>query len=78
MKLENLAEKNAFLNIVIDDFNAKSKIWCSQDSINFEGITNENLISQFALRQLINEANHILESPLLRALILFSQQDLIW
>ena len=78
MKLENLAEKNAFLNIVTDDFNAKSKIWCSQDSINFEGITNENLISQFALRQLINEANHILESPLPRALILFSQQDLIW
>ena len=77
MKLENLGEKNVFLNIVIDGFNATSKIWCSQDSINFEGITNENLVSQFALRQLINEANHILES-LPRALILFSQQDLIW
>ena len=33
--------------VVIDDFSAKSKQWCSQDSTNFEGSTIENVISQF-------------------------------
>ena len=35
MKLEN-----PFLTVVIGDFNRKSKNWYSQDSANFEGITN--------------------------------------
>ena len=62
MNLETLAQRNPFLMVVIGDFNAKSKHWCSQDSTNFEGITIENVTSQFGLSQIITEATHILES----------------
>ena len=62
MNLENLAQRNPFLTVVIGDFNAKSENWCSQDSTNFEGVTIENLTSQFGLSQIINEATHILEA----------------
>ena len=37
--LETLMERNPFLTVVICNFNAKSKNWCSQGSTNFEGIT---------------------------------------
>ena len=62
MNLETLAQRNPFLMVVLGDFNAKSKHWCSQDSTNFEGITIENVTSQFGLSQIITEATHILES----------------
>ena len=62
MNLETLAPRNPFLMVVIGDFNAKSKHWCSQDSTNFEGITIENVTSQFGLSQIITEATNILES----------------
>ena len=48
--------------VVIGDFNAKSKHWCSQDSTNFKDITIENVTSQLGLSQIIMEATHILES----------------
>ena len=47
--------------VVIGDFNAKSKRWCSQDSANFEDLTIENLTSQFGLSQRINKPTLILE-----------------
>ena len=50
------------LTVVIGDFNAKLRNRCSQDNTNFEGITIENVISQFGLSQIIKEATHILES----------------
>ena len=53
MNLETLAQRNPFLMVVIGDFNAKSKHWRRQDSTNFEGITIENVTSQFDLSQLI-------------------------
>ena len=62
MNLETLAQRNPFLMVVIGDFNAKSKHWCSQDSNNFKVITIENVTSQFGLSQIIKEATHILES----------------
>ena len=62
MNLETLAQRNPFLMVVLGDFNAKSKHWCSQDSTNFEGITIESVTSQFGLSQIITEATHILES----------------
>ena len=62
MNMETLAQRNPFLMVVLGDFNAKSKHWCSQDSTNFEGITIENVTSQFGLSQIITEATHILES----------------
>ena len=62
MNLETLAQRNPFLTVAIGDFNAKSKNWCSQDSTNFDGVTIENLTSQFGLSQIINEATHISEA----------------
>ena len=62
MNLQTLAQRNPVLPVAIGDFNAKSKNWCSQDSTNFEGVTIENLTSQFGLSQIINEAAHILEA----------------
>ena len=61
MNLETLVQRNPFLTVLIGDFNAKSRRWCSQDSSNFEGITIENVTSQFGLSQIIKEATHILE-----------------
>ena len=62
MNLETVAQRNPFLMVVIGDFNAKSKHWCSQDSTNFEGITIKNVTSQFGINQIIKEATHILKS----------------
>ena len=53
MNLETIVQRNPFLMLVIVDFNAKSKHWCSQNSTNFEGITIENVTSQFGLSQII-------------------------
>ena len=61
MNLETLAQRNPFLMVVVDDFNAKLKQWCSQDSTNFEGITIENVTPQFGLSEITKEATHILE-----------------
>ena len=49
MNLETLAQRNPFLTMIIGDFNAKSKHWCSKDSTNFEDIIIENVVSQFGL-----------------------------
>ena len=62
MNLETLVQRNPFLMVVTGDFNAKSNHWCSQGCTNFEGITIENVTSQFGLSQIITEATHILES----------------
>ena len=47
--------------VVTGIFNAKSKTWCSKDSTSFEGITIENVRSQFGPSQIITEAAHILD-----------------
>ena len=67
-------QRNLFLLVVIGDFNAKSKHWCSQNSTNFEGITIENVTSQFVLSQIIKEATHILESSSLCIDLIFTTQ----
>ena len=62
MNVETLAQRSPFLMVVIGEFHAKSKHWCSQDNTNFEGVTIENVTSQFGESQIIKEATHILES----------------
>ena len=62
MNLESLAQRNSLLMVLIGDFKAKSKHWCSQNNTNFEGITIEDVTSHFGLSQLIKEATHSLES----------------
>ena len=78
MNLETLAQRNLFLMVDIGDFNSESKHWCSQDSTNFEGITIENVTSQFGLSQIIKEATHILEPfSLYNDLIFTTQPNLV-
>ena len=78
MNPETLAQRNPFIMVVIGDFKAKSKHWCSQDSANFEGVTIENVISRFGLSQIIKEATHILEySSSCIDLILTTQPNLV-
>ena len=36
LNFDNLTEKNPFMMIVLDDFNAKLKPWCTNDSTNFK------------------------------------------
>ena len=77
MNLETIVQRNPFLMLVIGDFNAKSKHWCSQNSTNFEGITIENVTSQFGLSQIITEANILESSSLCIDLIFTTQPNLV-
>ena len=47
--METLAQEIPFLTVLIGDFIATSKKWCSQDSTNFKGIIIEKLTCQFGL-----------------------------
>ena len=72
--LETLAQRNPFSMVVIGDFNAKFKHWCSQDSTKFQGITIKNVMSQFGLSQIITKATHNLESSSLCIDLIFPVQ----
>ena len=62
MTLGLVSKENPFLIAVLDDFNAKLSQWHGKDSSTSEGISIENITSQFGLHQIINEATHILEN----------------
>ena len=74
MTLDILAQKNPFLMTTIEDFNAKSKNWYSQDKTSFEGKTIESITAQFGLYQLINEPTHLLENSSSCIGIIFTSQ----
>ena len=48
--------------VVFGDFNAKLRQWYDKGSSTSEGISIENIISQFGLHQIINESTHILKN----------------
>ena len=77
MNLETMVQRNPFLMLVTGDFNAESKHCCSQNSTNFEGITIENVTSQFGLSQIITEANILESSSLCIDLIFTTQPNLV-
>ena len=62
LSLDTLLCGNPFLIVMIGDFNAKSKDWCSIDITSFEGSELDFLTSQFGLLQIIKEPTHILDS----------------
>ena len=66
MTLDLVSKKNPFLLVVLGDFNAKPSQWHDKDSSTSEGISVENITSQFGLHQIINEPTHILEKILLK------------
>ena len=47
---------------VLGDFNAKSNNWCKNDITSHKGIMIGSATSNYALRQLIREAAHIVNS----------------
>ena len=69
MTLDLVSKKNPYLLVVLGDFNAKLKQWYDKDSSTSEGISIENITSQFGLHQIINE-------PTLRNLICQLNQEL--
>ena len=62
LNLNALLCGNPFLTVMIGDFNAKSKDWCSIDITSFEGSELDFLTSQFGLSQIIKEPTHILDN----------------
>ena len=62
LNLDALLCGNPFLTVMIGDFNAKSKDWCSIDITSFEGSELDFLTSQFGLSQIIKEPTHILDN----------------
>ena len=51
--MEKLSENNSSLLVAIGDFHAKLRHWYSQDTNTFEGMSGENIASQFGLHQII-------------------------
>ena len=62
LNLDSAVQNNPFLIVLLGDFNAKSSKWCENDITASEGKVIENISSQFALHQVINELTHILET----------------
>ena len=62
MTLDLASKKNPFLIVVLGDFNDKLIQWHDKHSSTSEGISSENITSQFGLHQIINEPTHILEN----------------
>ena len=55
LTLEKLSENNWYLLVAIGDFNANLRHWYSQDTNTFEGVSVENVASQFGLDQTIKD-----------------------
>ena len=56
LNLDALLCGNPFLTVMIGDFNAKFKDWCSIDITSFEGLELDFLTSQFVLSQIIRRS----------------------
>ena len=74
MTLDLVSKKNPFLIVVLGDFNAKLSQWHDKDSSTSEGISIENITSQFGLHQIINEPTHILENSFSCIDLIFTSQ----
>ena len=74
MTLNLVSKKNPFLVVVLGDLNAKLSQWHDKDSSTPEGISVENVKSQFGLHEIINEPTHILKNSSLRIDLIFTSQ----
>ena len=74
LNLDALLCGNPFLTVMIGDFNAKSKHWCSIDTTSFEGSELDFLTSQFGLSQIIKEPTHILDNSRSAIDLVFTSQ----
>ena len=62
LHLDALLCGDSFPTVMIGDFNAKSKDWCSIDITSFEGSELDFLTSQLGLSQIMKEPTHILHN----------------
>ena len=60
LTLDEVANLNTFLIIVLDDFNVKSENWYKHDKTSYEGAKTDALTTQFGLQQIIKEPSHVL------------------
>ena len=59
--LDKIHENNSFMNVVLDDFNAKSNNWCKSDVTSLEGSKIDTITSGYGLKKRIQEPpTHIL------------------
>ena len=62
LNLDAIANKNPYLIVILDDFNAKTSNWYEHDKTTYEGSKIEATTSQFGLKQLNQEPTHILSN----------------
>ena len=74
LTLEKLSENNPTYLQLFGDFNAKLRHWYSQYTNTFQGISVENVASQFELHKIINEPTQILENSSSCIDLLFTSQ----
>ena len=75
MNLDALSANNPFLAVMIVHFNAKSSNWYINDGTSFEDPQIEFLSSQFAMSQVINEPNYILDNSKSCIDLIFTSQS---
>ena len=69
--------KSSFL-VILGDFNARSKSWCSDDITTYEGSKIDSLTTTHGLHQLISQPNHLLPtSPTCIDLVFTDQSNLV-
>ena len=78
LTLDELANHNPFLAVVLDDFNVKLENWYKHDKTSYEGAKIDALTSKFRLQQIIKEPARILaESSSCIDLIFTSHENLV-
>ena len=60
LTLDKIHEENSFMISVSGDFNAKSNIWCKNDTFSQEGSMIDAVMSNYELHQLTQEPRHII------------------
>ena len=74
LTLDAVSATNPFLIVAINDFNAKSSNWYTDDTTTSEGSKIEAITSQFGLQQIINEPTHIQGQSVSCIDLIFSSQ----
>ena len=78
LTLDEVANYNSFLTVVLGDFDVKSENWHKHDKTSYKGAKIDALATQFRLQQIIKEPTHILaESSSCIDLVFTSHQNLV-
>ena len=75
LTLELVSQKNPFLKVVIGDVNGRSSKYCAGDKTTQKCLKIENLLSKFALSQVINKPTHIFQNLNACIDLLFTNQQ---